>query len=184
MIFVVVDLNQILQPFFWPAIFIILACAIGILLLWWFTSNRETPLSYVRKKSVLDTKTEHELFEILKELYGNLFYIFPQVHYSHLLVPNRELSYKERFALRNRIDRKSADFVLADKTSMETRVVIELDGSSHDLPERQKRDNFINLISNSSNLPLCHIRTEEMDRESVKRKVDEQLAPPPPVSPK
>ncbi|MCR4325269.1 MAG: DUF2726 domain-containing protein [Patescibacteria group bacterium] len=175
------DLGAALHPFI--GLYVLLAVLLVVVaaaLIWrWLSSGGERPLAYDRKQDLFDAKTERELFNTLRELYVDRFYIFPQVHYSHLLVPHRGLSYKDQFVLRNKIDRKSADFVLCDKERVQAQLVIELDGSSHERPDRQARDAFIDYISESSDLPLCHIKTSEMGRDAVKAKIDAKLAPKP-----
>ncbi len=176
--------SEMLPLFLWALTIAVFVAAVVMAVILFIVRRRETPLSYTRKESIFDIHTERELFDTLQELYGDRYFVFPQVHYSHLLRPSKELSYRDRLVLRNKVDRKSADFVLCEKSDVSVRLVIELDGSSHDRPDRQERDTFINSIANTSNLNLLRMPTNRMDRASVLEQVDAKLAQIPAGSPK
>ncbi len=74
-----------------------------------FLKKLEFP--YFKKKYFL-TNTEREFFKILEEAVANEYYIFPQVHLSKILFVKNG---KEYYKYRNKIDRKSVDFVILEK---------------------------------------------------------------------
>ena len=163
----------------WPVIILIcfvlaLSIIFGVLSL--FFSKRERDLSnYVRRPYLFDTKSEFELFKMLLELFGDRFFVFPQVHYSHLVEVRKGLSFSERMKYWNSINRKSADFVLCDKNRVIPQLVIELDGSSHDLPQRQERDKFVDDLMNVTSLPILHLKTGNPDKEIIRVEVEKKL---------
>ncbi len=57
----------------------------------------------------------------------------------------------------NKIDRKHVDFLLCDSATMQPLVGIELDDSSHQRPDRQARDLFVDGVFAAAQLPLLHI---------------------------
>jgi len=54
----------------------------------------------------------------------------------------------------NKILAKHIDFVLCDPGSLEVKVAIELDDSSHQRKDRQERDEFVDHAFESADLPL------------------------------
>lgn len=129
---------------------------------------------YKRRAFLFDAATELSLYKMLVELYGDKYYIFTQVGYSHLVEP-KSTEYAEARKYRSSIDRKSADFVLCDKEKAVPQLVIELDGYVHNFKSRQTRDEFIDDISNITDLSLIHIKTSDLNKEYVKNEVDKKL---------
>lgn len=122
----------------------------------------------------MDSNAEFGLFKILVELYGDKYYIFPQVHYSHLIEASKS-DWKEFRRLMSRIDRKSADFVLCAKDDVSPQLIIELDGPTHARASRRERDEFIDAALNGSGLPLLHVPVGPYTNESIKKAVNEML---------
>lgn len=59
---------------------------------------------------------------------------------------------------KNRINQKHVDFVLCEKESMKPILVIELDDKSHARADRQERDELVDAVFESAQLPLLHVR--------------------------
>ncbi len=100
----------------------------------------EQKYHYARRNYIM-TAAERELFRRLEVICGSRYYIFPQIHLSSLL--NHTVYRQDWRAALSAIQRKSVDFVLADKTTLETKYAVELDDSTHDTPERQIRDDKV-----------------------------------------
>jgi hypothetical protein len=60
-------------------------------------------------------------------------------------------------AYRNKIDRKHVDFVLCEPQTMRPLIGIELDDKSHQRPDRQVRDIFVEGVFTAANLPLLRV---------------------------
>src|SRR3989344_3939830 len=129
---------------------------------------------YLKKKYLFDTTSEFNLYKLLLELYGDRYHIFPQINYSHV-VDVKKMDWREERRYRSRIDRKSADFVLCDKERVVPQLIIELDGGVHNFASKQKRDEFINDITKIVGLPILHLKTSEIGKDSVKTAVDDAL---------
>jgi hypothetical protein len=56
----------------------------------------------------------------------------------------------------NRISRKHVDFVILEKASSRIIGVIELDDSSHQRPDRQERDRFVDMALERAGIPILH----------------------------
>jgi very-short-patch-repair endonuclease len=130
--------------------------------------------SYEKKPFLFDNVSELKLYKILLELYGDKYHIFTQVNYSHLIQPKKN-TWSEQRRERSRIDRKSADFVLCDREHVIPLLVIELDGSSHNLPSKMQRDAFIDDIMAAINFPILHIKSYNLDKELIKIQIDNKL---------
>lgn len=129
---------------------------------------------YQKKEYLFDTNSEFFLYKILLELYGEKYHIFPQVNYSHLVEPKKSTWQEER-KYRSSIDRKSADFVFCDKEKIIPRLVVELDGSVHSFKNKQTRDEFINELSKVVGLSILHLKTNNLDKEFIKKEIDQKL---------
>ncbi len=130
---------------------------------------------YKRRRFLMDSNAEFGLFKILVEIYGDRYYIFPQVHYSHLIEAGKH-NWREYNRLMSRITAKSADFVLCKKDDVSPQLVIELDGPSHSHPKRRDRDQFIDAALNGTGLPILHIPVGPYTKESIREAVDTALA--------
>lgn len=111
------------------------------------------------KRNYLMSKVEHEFFKALQETVKDKYYIVPQVQLSKIIEVNKYE--KNKRVYRNKIDRKSVDFVLFNKEYFTPYMVIELDDSSHMLPEREERDGFIDSILNRVGIKVVHIKTAQ-----------------------
>jgi hypothetical protein len=74
----------------------------------------------------------------------------------------------------NKIDRKHVDFLLSDPATMRPLVGIELDDRSHERPDRQARDAFVDGVFGAAKLPLVHIPVR---RSYVMAEIAAQIAP-------
>ena len=58
----------------------------------------------------------------------------------------------------NRIKSKHIDFILLDNQTMQVKLLVELDDSSHDTKKRQDRDSFVDAVCKICNIKIIHIR--------------------------
>ncbi len=166
--------NIIPESFIWLILIVIIIIVFVIIFL--LKESKKDDLSnYVKRKFLFDTKSEFDLFLVLLELFGDKYHIFPQVHYSHVIEVRKGLTYSERMHYWNKINRKSADFVLCDKIQVIPRLVIELDGSSHEWEERKKRDEFINELMGITGLNIKHLKTDNLSKEFIKQEIEKSL---------
>ena len=90
------------------------------------------------------TENELKLYKVLKKVaYELKLDIFTQVALNRILEINNR---RKQQQLRNRIDRKSIDFVLYDEKTKKIVCCIELDYSTHEREERIERDLFLDKI--------------------------------------
>lgn len=136
-----------------------------------FGTTSSIDLSPYQKKNLFDTTGELALYKILLELYGDKYYVFPQINYNHI-IEVKKMDWKEGQRYRNHIDRKSADFILCNKEQGVPVLIIELDGSAHNIAKKQKRDALIDGITKIIGLPILHLKNDRMSKEFVKDEVD------------
>lgn len=107
------------------------------------------------KKNYLMTNTERKFFFELEKVVQDKYRIIPQVQLSKIVEVNHYEHEKRKFW--NKINRKSVDFVLFDKEYLTPQIVIELDDSSHLLPEREKRDYFVNHLIERAGIKIVRV---------------------------
>jgi len=115
---------------------------------------RFTKFSYKKRASVM-TEAEKKIFRKLQQQYGDQYYIFPQINLNKLIAVTSKTNYYHHF---NKINQKSVDFVLANKETLETIKIIELDDYTHRWKSRKKRDEFVNYLMEAVKLPIQHFK--------------------------
>lgn len=106
---------------------------------------------YTSKHSIM-TRSEVDFFKMLIEVAGDRYHVFPQVHLSAIL--DHKIKGQNWKASFKHINGKSVDFVLCDKQSLVPLYAVELDDSTHQLPDRNIRDIEVERIFQAANLPL------------------------------
>ena len=161
----------------WPLLLLIVFIVGGMFvfqILFKKSSNKPDLSVYERKLYLFDTTSEFNLYKVLLELFGDKYFVFPQVNYSHLIQP-RKSTWKDERKHRSRIDRKSADFVLCDKERIVPQLIIELDGGVHNFKSKQVRDEFIDELTKIVDLPILHLKPGSLDKEFVKNEINKKL---------
>jgi very-short-patch-repair endonuclease len=126
------------------------------------------------RKDFFMNRAEHEFFDALNSVLDGRYFVFPQVHLSTIL-EHRIKGQDWRAAFR-RINGKSVDFVICDKTYIKPLLAIELDGRSHGVDAVRQRDADIEHIFVKAELPLLRFANHgSPNREEVKRRVLEAL---------
>lgn len=127
-----------------------------------------------KKKDFLMSRAEHEFFDILVEVVGNQYYVFPQIHLSTIL-DNKVVGQNWRGAFRH-IDEKSVDFVICDKAYIKPILAIELDDKTHEREDRKGRDGEVERILKESGLSLLRFGNNgSFNKEEIKRLILEKL---------
>ncbi len=98
---------------------------------------------FERKYSIL-RYDELKLFNVLKSIIGDNYYIFPQVHLSEMVAIKS--AFKDHDNLYEILGNKSVDFGVFTKDKMRPLLAIELNGSSHFLSGRTNRDALVKNI--------------------------------------
>jgi len=122
------------------------------------SSKKSENLPYVLERNLM-SKAERSFFGVLEQVTdSSKYYIFPQVSLNNLVTVERGSGSFQTF--HNRVDRKSVDFVLFDRSAVSPVLAIELDDSSHDREDRQERDVFVDRVLAKAGLPLLHVKAK------------------------
>jgi very-short-patch-repair endonuclease len=108
------------------------------------------------KKPYFFSVAELKFYELLKEIIGDNYYIYPKVRICDIIKPENKGNYSDF----NRIKSKHVDFLLCTKNPITSKIIIELDDSTHNYQSRQDRDNFVDEIFANSGIPIVHIRVQ------------------------
>jgi very-short-patch-repair endonuclease len=112
------------------------------------------PLPY-QKKWYLLSPAERDFYDALRQAVGDDYLIFAKVRLLDLLWLPQNLSNRQTHL--NRVQAKHVDFVLCHPQTVAPALVIELDDASHQLPERQERDIFLNEVLLVAGIPLLRV---------------------------
>jgi hypothetical protein len=135
----------------------------------WIVGNRSTattrtgvmPKIQVNKYFV--SNGEADFYRVLKRVVGDKGHVLAQVSLRQLLwLPGNNQSNPGRAAWQNKIAAKSVDFLLCDPATLQPKVAIELDESSHARPERQTRDDDVHAVLEAARLPMIRVITSRM----------------------
>lgn len=94
---------------------------------------------------------------------------------SCAMTPSELSFYKSWKAAFSRINGKSVDFLICTN-DMKPLMAIELDDSTHDQPDRKNRDEFVNSIIMSANIPLLRLKAGEWNSEIIKHRITQTLS--------
>lgn len=97
------------------------------------------------------TQPEQKYFRTLEAQYGQTHYIFPQVKLDKIV---NTIDQKNFYTYWNKINKKSIDFVLVDKQTLQTTQLIELNDHTHNLSSRMDRHDFLKRVCDKAGLPI------------------------------
>lgn len=141
---------------FWPLWVLLAMIAAVVLLMRMYSGPRKLP--YQRRERLV-TRSELKFYRALQKAALDEFDLFVMVRIADVLqvtetTPNRR-------GWLNKILAKHVDFVLCDPQTLQPKLAIELDDASHNRPDRQERDRFVNEAFESAGMPLLRIPTAE-----------------------
>ena len=126
--------------------------------------------TYVKKEHII---TQHELafYQTLHEAVSGCI-IIPQAHLSMFL--NHKIHGQNWSRAFSRINGKSVDFLICTN-DMRPLLAIELDDITHNRPDRQQRDAFVNTIIATAHIPLLRFTTSGWNTDTIKQQVAHAL---------
>jgi hypothetical protein len=99
---------------------------------------------------------EQSFFQVLRTVAADWALVCPKVGLADLFYAKSSDPSLFRTAT-NRIDRKHVDFLLCDPHTAKPLIGIELDDRSHQRPDRQERDEFVEHVFDAARLPLVRV---------------------------
>ena len=137
-------------------------------------NTKSKPLYNYKRKDFLITRAEHEFFDILIDVVGNQYYVFPQIHLCDIL-DNKVVGQNWKSAFRH-INEKSVDYVICDKAYIKPLLAIELDDSTHQRTDRKERDGEVERILSDAGLPLLRFGNHgNFNKEEIRKVILEKL---------
>lgn len=100
------------------------------------------------------SNAEKTFYRVLKQVVGDRALIFTKVGLWDIFFVARP---RQNFKAKARIDRKHVDFLLCHPETIQPLVALELDDSSHQRADRIERDEFVDAVFETAQLPLIHI---------------------------
>lgn len=129
---------------------------------------------FFSKRASIMRKDERILYNILLSLYGNSYFIFPQIHLSELLDIKNDV--KEHDNLFREIDHYSVDYAIFDKINIAPLLAIELNGGSHFIPTRKNRDKKVSNILLTAGIRFLTIPVQKTyDEDELKKQINPLL---------
>ena len=98
--------------------------------------------------------------------------IIPQAHLSIFL--NHKVRGQNWSRAFSRINGKSVDFLICTN-DMRPLLAIELDDITHNRPDRQQRDAFVNTVITSAHIPLLRFTASGWNTDTIKQQVAQAL---------
>ena len=112
---------------------------------------------YILNKSVL-TPNEQDFYRCLKFVTNDKFVILSKIRVADIFKVKGGKGFYQEF---NRIKAKHIDFLICSPRTFKPLLAIEVDDKSHDRPSRKKRDDFINALFESSELPILRYKAKK-----------------------
>lgn len=134
---------------------------------------------FSKKPSIMRTD-ERQFFDILVKLYGDKYYIYPQVRLAAILDVKNDV--KDHDNLYRLIDHLSLDFVLFDKEIMSPVIAIELNGKSHLQFNRRNRDQKVESVLTKAGIKFLAVTVSNSYNEDELHQEIEKLINGPSVT--
>lgn len=134
--------------------------------------NDQSP--YSKRTNFFDSKQEFELYAAVAEVCGDNYLVFPHVHLGRVLEVKQRIDWKEKSNYRSRIDRKSADLAICNRTTGEVEALVELGGDTHNFPDKKSRDKFVDDLAHVTEFPLIDLKLG-MSKEAVREELQKFL---------
>ena len=134
------------------------------------SKNQHLKVRPYRGKKYLLTKAEVAFFNVIHPIVDKHMHLFAMVRLADLVYIARGT--EKRRSFQNKVNQKHVDFVLCKRGDLKPILVIELDDSSHQRPDRQERDIFLEDVLKQANLPLLRVPVRaNYDVEELKQQM-------------
>lgn len=146
-----------------------------VLLLINLLPKRQTPYPYEKQKALF-TAAELAFYAVLSQTLSKQFLIFGKVRLADVIKPQNNLTNSDRQRAFNKISAKHVDFVICQPKNLMVIGIVELDDSSHLLPERRSRDQFVDAALAAAGIPILHIKVQrQYSTAHLRQQIAEKL---------
>jgi hypothetical protein len=131
-------------------------------------------LPYRVRKTIM---SEHErlLFCNLRIVLGSAYDVYPQMKLDKIFYVESQKAYRYYLGWLRRINQKSVDFLIVNKSTQTPVFAIELDDSSHEKEDRIDRDKFVGELFRRNDFPLIRFNPGQYKVEELKIVLDKYL---------
>ncbi len=119
-------------------------------------TKRANRYPYYAREFLL-TKAEQKFYNVLKSVVKNKYDIACKVRLADIINCS-EINWRKGYG--GQIACKHIDFILCDPKDSRILLAIELDDKSHNQPDRQKRDKFVNKAMQAADVTLLRFPVE------------------------
>lgn len=156
------------------SLFIFVFIGIGFIIL--LKKNAKKERIYKPKGPYLLSRGETVFFDALIKAIPSDLYVCPKVRLADLIevaLPKDDPNFWKHF---NQISQKHVDFVLCNRSDFSPRLIVELDGGSHNDTTRSTRDMFVDDAFTQANIPIAHIKTSSVyDTELIASQLESAI---------
>lgn len=118
------------------------------------SSGKPASLPYDKRPYLL-SPAERSFYEVLYRAVAPSLVVFPKVRLADVVKVRKGTEGWQGH--QNRINAKQVDFLVCTCDTLSPALVVELDDSSHERPDRRDRDDFVNDTLAAARLPILHI---------------------------
>lgn len=119
-----------------------------------------------RPRKRLMEGTERRCFQLLVDLFGQKFYVIPQVSLSALL--NHKVGTQDRHAAYHFIENKSVDFVLCNKRTLRPICAVKLDDNKSSVKDPGSTPQDMQKFFQSAHIPFVYLpKTQNITRQTI-----------------
>lgn len=146
----------------------------GFAILYFFSRfERKRSLPYEKRPRLL-TEAELSFYRVLHSATAGDWPLFAMVRLADLIQVKPQAGGAQTW--QNKIQAKHLDFVLCDPETLEAKLAIELDDTSHEKPERKARDAFVDEALGAAGLPILRVScAAQYDRGALRKSIREKL---------
>ena len=108
-------------------------------------------------RPVILSPAERSFLGVLEPLLPEEIGYLVKIRLGDVFTTRKGLDPSRRAGARNRINQKHVDFLLIRTSDLTPLAGIELDDSSHEAEDRQRRDAFVDSIFQGCRVPLLHV---------------------------
>ncbi len=174
-----VDVVAVIRPYLsWPVGLGALGVLFLLLLVRTFRMGSGLPaprrlsgprLPYQRREALF-TPAEQRFLKVIDQAIDGRYHLFGKVRIADVVEVEPLDNGQDWWRHFTKISSKHLDYVLCDRDSLVVVCAIELDDRSHDRPDRQERDRFVDSVCLSAGVPLLHFRLRSSYSVSEVRK--------------
>jgi uncharacterized protein DUF2726 len=152
-----------------PILILILITVIIFAFVFISSKKQAKKRAYKPKGPYLLNSSEKILFHSLSKIVNNNLYVCPKVRIADIVTTNFDESDKDFWKYQAPINQKHVDFLICDKKTFSPILAIELDGGSHNDPDRIKRDSLVDSVFATANIPILHLKSQNFyNQENLK----------------